>query len=246
MKIHSEKNIPPENPLARRQFLKSFATGIGGIVLSVPTMAFENRMAPNADQIRRVCVRTENTHFHPSAYGRMVEVGAVELVGTRFTGRMLHAFLDPEIEVSWPMQEEHGLNLALLTGRPRFADLANTLLAFVAGAEFITMNDICRGYLENELSRCGLPVISAICPKAIETFGMFRQRFPGYPFDGARNAVIRKEMRALHGFNDIAPKTQRCTERAYFVAKAYQWMTSHPARFDHPASTIHVPARVDR
>jgi DNA polymerase-3 subunit epsilon len=158
----------------------------------------------------------------------MVELGAVELVGNQLSGRSLHAFFDPGIEVSLPMQEDHGLNAAFLAGFPQFADVANRILAFFEGAEFISMNDICKGYLDNELSLHGFPAISFICPKTIETFGMFRQRFSGYPRDD-----VRRTMRVLHGFDDKDYKPQRCIERAFFVAKAYQWMTSNPAGFDH-------------
>ncbi|MDE2250244.1 MAG: DNA polymerase III subunit epsilon, partial [Gammaproteobacteria bacterium] len=76
----------------------------------------------------------------------------------------------------------HGLGLAELRGQPRFAEIADELLRFIAGAELIIHNasfDV--GFLDAELARLGRdpPVLVAeLCP-VLDTLALAREMHPG-------------------------------------------------------------------
>ena len=130
--------------------------------------------------MRQVVLDTETTGLEWQKGNRVVEIGCVELVERRPTGRTFHSYLNPDREFEPGAQEVTGLTREFLADKPRFADVADEFLAFIDGAELIIHNaafDI--GFLDAELGRLeGLGKIRERC--AVEdTLLMARQRFPG-------------------------------------------------------------------
>ena len=153
--------------------------------------------------MRQVVLDTETTGLEWQKGNRVVEIGCVELVERRPTGRTFHAYLNPDREFEPGAQEVTGLTREFLADKPRFADVADEFLAFIDGAELIIHNaafDI--GFLDAELGRLeGLGKIRERC--AVEdTLLMARQRFPGQ-----RNSLdalckrlgVDNSQRQLHG-----------------------------------------------
>lgn len=131
--------------------------------------------------MRQVVLDTETTGLSWEKGNRVVEIGCIELLERRPTGRSFHCYLNPDREFEQGAQEVTGLTLEFLADKPRFADVVDEFLAFIEGAELVIHNaafDV--GFLNAELTRlaAGHGRIQDRC--AIEdSLLLARQRFPG-------------------------------------------------------------------
>ena len=153
--------------------------------------------------MRQVVLDTETTGLEWQKGNRVVEIGCVELVERRPTGRTFHAYLNPDRDMEPGAQEVTGLTREFLADKPRFAEVADEFLAFIDGAELVIHNaafDI--GFLDAELGRLeGGGKIRERCTVE-DTLLMARQRFPGQ-----RNSLdalckrlgVDNSQRQLHG-----------------------------------------------
>lgn len=153
--------------------------------------------------MRQIVLDTETTGLEWQKGNRVVEIGCVELLERRPTGRTFHCYLNPEREFEPGAQEVTGLTLEFLADKPRFAEVAGEFLAFIEGAELVIHNaafDL--GFLNAELSRLdGAGRIEDRCTVE-DTLAMARQRFPGQ-----RNSLdalckrldVDNSQRQLHG-----------------------------------------------
>ncbi len=105
---------------------------------------------------RQIVLDTETTGLEPSEGHRIIELGCVELVNRRLTGRNYHRYLQPDREIDEGAVEVHGITNEFLEGKPRFADIAAEFLEFVRGAELVIHNapfDV--GFLNHEFGLLG-------------------------------------------------------------------------------------------
>ncbi len=134
--------------------------------------------------MRQIVLDTETTGLEVERGHRIIEIGAVELVNRRATGRKFHKYVNPEREIDEGAKAVHGISNADLAGAPRFAEIAGALLEFVAGAELVIHNatfDV--GFLDAELARlpesAGLARrITADCT-VLDTLALAREMHPG-------------------------------------------------------------------
>ncbi len=131
--------------------------------------------------IRQVILDTETTGLSWEKGNRIVEVGCLELVARRPTGRHFHRYFNPGREMEPGAQEVTGLTLDFLQDKPLFASAVDELLEFIAGAELIIHNasfDV--GFLNYELSLAGA-AHGRIEDHAsvLDTLAMARERWPG-------------------------------------------------------------------
>ena len=130
--------------------------------------------------MRQVILDAETTGLDWRKGNRVVEIGCVEVLERRPTGRTFHYYLNPDREFEPGAQEVTGLSLDFLADKPRFADIAEDFIAFIDGAELIIHNaafDI--GFLDAELARLkGFGKVLDRCTVE-DTLLMARQRFPG-------------------------------------------------------------------
>ncbi len=130
--------------------------------------------------MRQVVLDTETTGLEPELGHRIIEVGCIELVNRRRTGRHFHRYLCPEREIDPGALQVHGLSAEFLKGQPRFAEIAGEFLEFVRGAELIIHNapfDV--AFLDAEFAR--LPeggTVAAHC-EVLDTLQMARRMHPG-------------------------------------------------------------------
>ena len=106
--------------------------------------------------MRQIILDTETTGLEASQGHRVIEIGCVEIVSRRLTGRHFHRYLNPERDIDEAATAVHGITRAQLAREPRFADIAEEFLAFVEGAELVIHNaafDV--GFLNAELQRLG-------------------------------------------------------------------------------------------
>src|SRR5271168_3508013 len=131
--------------------------------------------------MRQVVLDTETTGLEVEQQHRIIEIGCVELVNRRLTGRSFHRYLNPERDIDEGALEVHGLSREKLAKEPRFADIRAEFLDFVRDAELIIHNaafDV--AFLDAELARLadGAPALSAVC-RVLDTLALARQMHPG-------------------------------------------------------------------
>ncbi|MGB5102538.1 MAG: DNA polymerase III subunit epsilon [Steroidobacteraceae bacterium] len=131
--------------------------------------------------MRQVILDTETTGLEPELGHRIIEIGCIEVVGRRRTGRVFHRYLRPDREIDQGALQVHGLTAEFLQGQPRFADIAGELLEFLQGAQLIIHNapfDL--AFLDAELARLPEPRgrVSEHC-QVLDTLLLARQMHPG-------------------------------------------------------------------
>lgn len=90
--------------------------------------------------VRQVVLDTETTGLEVEQGHRIIEIGAIEIVNRRLTGRHFHEYLNPERAIDEGAQEVHGISIDMLKDKPRFQAVAAEFLDFVAGAELVIHN----------------------------------------------------------------------------------------------------------
>lgn len=154
--------------------------------------------------MRQIVLDTETTGLETSQGHRIIEIGCVELVNRRLTGRHYHQYIKPEREIDAGAQAVHGISNAMLADKPVFARIADEFLQFVGDAELIIHNaafDI--GFINYELNmlRPGFGSITARC-HVIDTLLMARAKHPGQKnnLDAlCKRYGVDNSQRELHG-----------------------------------------------
>lgn len=130
--------------------------------------------------MRQIVLDTETTGLSAENGDRIIEIGCVELLHRKLTGRNLHHYINPERDSHEDALKVHGISNEFLRDKPKFAQVADELLAYLEGAELIIHNapfDI--GFLNKELSLLGLPPITRIVTGVTDTLVMAKEMFPG-------------------------------------------------------------------
>jgi DNA polymerase-3 subunit epsilon len=153
--------------------------------------------------MRQIFLDTETTGLSPESGDRVIEIGCVELVNRRLTGRTIHFYVNPERRNSTDAYKVHGLSDDFLADKPLFAQIVDDLLGFVDGAEVIIHNaafDI--GFLDMELRRIGRPPLLDHGVRVTDSLSMARDSFPGKSnsLDAlCKRFEVNNAMRELHG-----------------------------------------------
>lgn len=153
---------------------------------------------------RQVVLDTETTGLEPEQHHRIIEIGCVELVSRRKTGRTFHRYLRPDREVDRGALQVHGITNEFLAEQPRFHEIVDDLLAFIGGAELIIHNaEFDLAFMDAELRRLSGPQrrMRELCG-VLDTLPLARQMHPGQ-----RNSLdalckrysVDNSRRELHG-----------------------------------------------
>lgn len=130
--------------------------------------------------IREIVFDTETTGFNATGDDRITEIGAIEIIDFMPTGRIFHAYVDPQRAVPEKVVEITGLTTEFLRGKPLFKDVARDFLNFIGDSPLIAHNaDFDRGFVNAELSRADFLQIPK--ERFIDTLKMARAQFPGSP-----------------------------------------------------------------
>ncbi len=188
--------------------------------------------------MRQIVLDTETTGLEWKKGNRVVEIGCVELIERRPTGRTYQQYIHPEHDFEPGAQEVTGLTLEFLAGKPKFAEIVDEFLKFIDGAELIIHNaafDI--GFLDNELLLLG-PGYGRIRDRALveDSLEMARKRYPGQ-----RNSLdalckrlgVDNAHRHLHG----------ALLDAQLLAEVYLAMTAGQGEIGFAAATAAEDAR---
>lgn len=128
--------------------------------------------------MREIIFDTETTGLDPQSGHRLVEIGCIELVDRRETGQNFHAYFHPDRDMPAEAEAIHGLSMAFLADKPRFAERAAELVAFLDDAPLIAHNAAFDfGFVNAELLRCGLAPLST--ERMVCTVQLARKLHPG-------------------------------------------------------------------
>ncbi|WP_372526792.1 DNA polymerase III subunit epsilon [Piscinibacter sp.] len=153
--------------------------------------------------MRQIFLDTETTGLSPESGDRIIEIGCVEMLNRRLSGRDLHFYLNPERPNSEDAVKIHGLTDEFLADKPLFASVADELLDYLTGAEIIIHNagfDV--GFLNEEFKRIGRPRFGEFVEKVTDSLTMAREMFPGKSnsLDAlCKRLEVDNSNRALHG-----------------------------------------------
>ena len=130
--------------------------------------------------MRQVFLDTETTGLYAAQGDRIIEIGCIEMVDRRYTGRKLHHYINPQRSSHPEAVRVHGITDDFLADKPMFAAVATELLAFVAGAEVLIHNaSFDLGFIDAELDRLGLPPTAQQVGAVTDTLLLAREMFPG-------------------------------------------------------------------
>jgi len=154
--------------------------------------------------MRQVVLDTETTGLEVSQGHRIIEIGCVELVNRRLTGRHFHKYIKPERDIDAGALAVHGITSEFLADKPTFDRVVEEFLAFIDGAELIIHNapfDV--GFIDAELQRLNpeQPLTATRC-SITDSLVLARSRHPGQ-----RNSLdalcqrygVDNASRTLHG-----------------------------------------------
>jgi len=128
--------------------------------------------------MREIIFDTETTGFDPRTGDRLVEIGCIELVDRRETGRSFHAYYNPERDMPAAAEAVHGLSIQFLSDKPLFADGIDELLEFLGDAPLIAHNAVFDfGFVNAELARAKRPALDMA--RMCCTVQMARKLHPG-------------------------------------------------------------------
>ncbi|MBR9911938.1 MAG: DNA polymerase III subunit epsilon [Gammaproteobacteria bacterium] len=131
--------------------------------------------------MRQIVLDTETTGLEPSQGHRIIEIGCVELVNRRLTGRHYHQYIQPQRDIDEGAIEVHGITNEFLADKPVFTRIAADFLEFIKGAELVIHNapfDV--GFINHEFARLkpALAPVQEYC-SIVDTLVMARQKHPG-------------------------------------------------------------------
>ncbi|WP_376690045.1 DNA polymerase III subunit epsilon [Wenzhouxiangella sp. EGI_FJ10409] len=130
--------------------------------------------------MRQIVLDTETTGLEPGDGHRIIEIGALEMIERRQTGRSFHVYINPERDVEDGALAVHGISNEFLSDKPRFADLADDFVEFIRDAELIIHNapfDV--GFLNAELARLETPSCVEDHATILDTLPLARELHPG-------------------------------------------------------------------
>jgi len=152
---------------------------------------------------RQVVLDTETTGLDPKAGHRIIEIGCVEIKNRRLTGSNFHQYIKPDREIDSAAQEVHGISNEFLADKPLFAEIWQSFIDYVDGAQLIIHNapfDV--GFINEELRRVKHDRSIEVHCTVLDSLALARKTYPGQ-----RNSLdalckrldISNAHRTLHG-----------------------------------------------
>ena len=130
--------------------------------------------------MRQIFLDTETTGLSPENGDRIVEIGCVELLNRKLTGKNLHFYLNPERDSHEDALKVHGISNEFLKDKPKFGEIADELLEYLQGADVLIHNapfDV--GFINKELELQKRPPIKTYVNSVADTLAMAKDMFPG-------------------------------------------------------------------
>lgn len=154
--------------------------------------------------MRQIILDTETTGINPQLGHRIIEIGCVEMIDRKLTGKHFHVYINPQRNVEDEAITIHGITNEFLADKPVFKDIATDFYNYIKGAELVIHNapfDV--GFINNEFSLLTpkLPFVEGYC-SILDTLAMARKKHPGQKnsLDAlCKRYGINNSHRDLHG-----------------------------------------------
>ena len=154
--------------------------------------------------MRQVVLDTETTGLEVCQGHRIIEIGCVEIVDRKLTGRHYHQYIKPERAIDQGALEVHGITEEFLADKPVFSRVADEFMDFIRGAELIIHNapfDV--GFIDAELKLIDADarLVASEC-KITDSLQLARAKHPGQRnnLDAlCQRYAVDNSNRTLHG-----------------------------------------------
>ena len=128
--------------------------------------------------MREIVFDTETTGLDPRSGDRLVEIGCIEMINRVPSGAVYHCYFNPERDMPAEAEAVHGLSIAFLSDKPKFAEKAGEFLEFIQDSPLVAHNaGFDFGFMNNELEMCGLEPVSR--HRMVDTVAIARRKHPG-------------------------------------------------------------------
>ena len=153
--------------------------------------------------MRQIVLDTETTGLEPNMGHRIIEIGGVEIVNRKLTGRHFHKYINPERDISEGAFEVHGISREFLADKPVFAQVWEELIEFITDTELVIHNapfDV--GFLDYELGmlRNVNVRVDQVC-QVTDSLALARHKHPGQ-----KNILIFLLLNSMAGQKCVAGK----------------------------------------
>lgn len=175
--------------------------------------------------MRQIILDTETTGMPVEEGHRIIEIGCLEMIDRKLTGKEFHYYLNPEREVEAGALAVHGINNEFLKNKPIFSVIVESFLEFISGSELIMHNaPFDTSFINEELNRIGGYKSLVHYCRITDTLPMARQLHVGQ-----RNSLdalckrygVDRSKRQYHG----------ALLDAYLLAQVYLMMTGGQGSF---------------
>ncbi|MCW5633392.1 MAG: DNA polymerase III subunit epsilon [Rubrivivax sp.] len=130
--------------------------------------------------MRQVFLDTETTGLEVAKGDRIVEIGCIEMVNRRPSGRTLHHYVNPGRPSHPDALKVHGLADEFLAEKPPFEQVADEIAAFIAGAELVIHNaEFDVAFLDAEFERLGRSRVAELAGAVTDSLALARELYPG-------------------------------------------------------------------
>lgn len=129
--------------------------------------------------VREIVFDTETTGFNPEKGDKLVEIGAIELINHKPTGKTYHQYINPERDVPEEVVKVHGLTEEFLKDYPIFKDIADEFLEFVGDDGILVAHNakFDMNFINYELSLINKNTYKN--DRVIDTLEIAKNMFPG-------------------------------------------------------------------
>jgi DNA polymerase-3 subunit epsilon len=128
---------------------------------------------------RQIVLDTETTGLSIHDGNRIIEIGCVEVINRRLTGQTFHQYINPGRDSEEGALEVHGITTEFLADKPKFEDIVDDFMDFIAGAELVIHNapfDI--GFLNHELGLIKKEKRRLVLDEALDTLKLAKNKHP--------------------------------------------------------------------
>lgn len=154
--------------------------------------------------MRQIVLDTETTGIDTKLGNRIIEIGCVEVIDRKVTGKRYQQYVNPGCDSEEGALEVHGITTAFLADKPLFADIVDDFLGFIRGAELVIHNapfDV--GFINHELNQLNQQNnhIAKICT-VLDTLVLAKKMHPGQKnsLDAlCKRYYVDNSQRDLHG-----------------------------------------------
>ncbi|ABZ76440.1 DNA polymerase III, epsilon subunit [Shewanella halifaxensis HAW-EB4] len=181
---------------------------------------------------RQIILDTETTGMNQSSGPiylghRIIEIGCVEVINRRLTGRHYHEYINPQQPIDEEAIAVHGITNEFVADKPKFHEIAQSFIEFIDGAEIVAHNanfDV--SFMDHEFSMLQPrgPKTADIC-QILDSLAIAKHLHPGQKNN--LDALCKR-----YGIDNSARDLHGALLDAEILADVYLLMTGGQTKFN--------------